>query len=110
MGVHALAHSRTGRHDAHAQRTGEEVVTPECFNRIEVVLALHQQAQVGLQNIAVGDATDAHREFAVNAMAQPQAFDVWPNQCQARIGGEVVGQFFENKVGHVELTFRVAST
>ena len=103
MGVHALAQGRARRHDAHAQRTGEEVVTPEFFDRIEVVFALHQQAQVGLQDVAVGDAANAYREFAVNPAADPQAFDVLPNQRQPCIGGEVVGQFFDNKVGHVQV-------
>ena len=72
----------------------EEVVTPEFFNRIEVVLALHQQAQVGLHNVAVGDAAHTYREFAVNASADAQAFHVLPHQRQSSIGGEVVGQFF----------------
>ena len=62
------------------------------------------------EDVAVGDATDAHREFAVNAAADAQAFDVLTNQRQTGIGGKVVGQFFDNKVGHAKLTFRIAST
>jgi len=69
MGVQALAQSRArGRH-ANIERLGKEVVTPKFFNRIEVVLALHQQTQVGLQNIAVGDAADTDREIAVKVEA-----------------------------------------
>ncbi len=42
-------------------------------------------------------------EFAVNASADAQAFHVLPHQRQTRIGGEVVGQFFDNKVGQVQV-------
>lgn len=58
MGVHALAQNRRRRHAIDIQRTGKEAVTPELFDRIEVVLALHQHAQVGLQDSAVGGAAD----------------------------------------------------
>ena len=34
---------------------------------------MHQQAQVGLQNVAVGDATDSHRKFAVNQSVDAKA-------------------------------------
>jgi hypothetical protein len=62
---------------------------------------LHQQAQVGLQNVAVGDATDTYREFTVNASPDIQSLHILPHQRQAGIGGEVVRQLFDNKVGHV---------
>ena len=110
MGVHALAQSRGRRHHANIQRTGEELVTPKCFDRIEVIFALRQQAQVGLQNIAVGDAAHAGREFAVNALADFQALGVLPHQGQSGIGGEVVGQFFDIEVSHAKFTFRVNRT
>ena len=42
-------------------------------------------------------------EFAVNASADAHAFHVLPHQRQSSIGGEVVGQFFDNKVGHVQV-------
>jgi len=52
------------------------------------------QAQVGLQDVAVLDATDTHWEFVVNASTDSQAFHVLSNQGQSGIGGEVVGQLF----------------
>ena len=107
MGVQTLAQSRARGHHANIERLGKEVVTPKFFNRIEVVLALHQQTQVGLQNIAVGDAADTDRKFAVKGRINFQAFEVLPRQRQSGVGGEVVGQFFDTKVGHVSLTFRV---
>jgi hypothetical protein len=100
MGVHALAQGRARRHCAHVQRAGEEVIAPKLFNRIEVVFPLHQQAQVGLQDVAVGD---VYREFAVNAGTDSQAFHALPDQRQSGIGGEVVWQLFDSKVGHVRV-------
>ena len=75
------------------------------FNGIEVVLALHQQAQVGLQNVAVGDATDRYGKFAVNQSVDAKALGILPNQRQTGVGGEIVGEFFDNKIGHLVLTF-----
>ena len=94
MGVHALAQSRGRRYCAYIQRANEELITSKFFNGIEVVLTLHQQAQVGLQNVAIGDTTDTYREFAVNAIADTQAVHILTNQCQSGIEGEVVGQRF----------------
>jgi ATP-dependent Clp protease ATP-binding subunit ClpA len=55
---------------------------PEFLNRIEVILALHQQAKVRLQNVAVGDATNTYRELAVNASADFQAAYILLHQRQ----------------------------
>jgi hypothetical protein len=56
---------------------------------------------------AFGDTTDTYREFVVNARTYSQTFQILPDQRQSGIGGEVAGQLFDNKVGHVKLTFRV---
>jgi len=79
------------------------------LNDIEVFLAFHQQTQPGLQNVALGDATDSYGEFAVNQSADAQALGILPNQRQTGVGVEDVGEFFDNKVGHVVCTFRVSS-
>ena len=50
------------------------------LNDIEVVLALHQQTQPGLQNVAVGDATDSYGEFAVNPSVDAKALGILPNR------------------------------
>ena len=101
MGVHALTQSRGRRYCANVERAGEEVVTPKFLDCIEVALALHQQVQEGLQNIAVRNATATHREFALNASADSQTFHILPHQRQSGIGGEVVGPLFDNKVGPI---------
>ena len=36
-----------------------------------------------------------------------KALTILPNQRQTGVGGEIVGEFFDNKVGHVVLTFCV---
>ena len=105
MGVHALTQGRARGDCANVQAAGKEGIAPELLNGIEVVLALHQQAQVGLQNVAVGDATDRYGKFAVNQSVDAKALGILPNQRQTGVGGEVVGEFFDNKVGHVVLTF-----
>ena len=66
--------------------------------------AVAQRAQTG---VAVGDTTDTYREFVVNASTDSKTFQILPDQRQSGIGGEVAGQLFDNKVGHVKLTFRV---
>jgi hypothetical protein len=66
--------------------------------------AVAQRAQTG---VAFGDTTDTYPEFVVNARTYSQTFQILPDQRQSGIGGEVAGQLFDNKVGHVKLTFRV---
>ena len=73
-------------------------------HRVLGVLALHQQAMVRLQNVAVGDAPDSYRKFAVNQNADAKALGIVPNQRQTGVGGERIGAFFDDKVGHVVLT------
>ena len=102
MGIHALAQRGARRHGTDAQRALEEGVTAKGFNGVEVVLALYQQAQVALEDVAVGDAANADGKPPINPVADAKAFDVLPSQGQTSIRAEVVGQFFDNEVGHVE--------
>ena len=110
MGVYELAQSRTRRHHAYIQQTGEEAVTPKFFDSIEVVLALHQQAQVGLRIIADGDAANPDRKLTVNANTDSEGFEVLPSQGQSCIGGEVVGRLLIIKLVKFEFTFWVSRT
>ncbi len=41
----------------------------------------------------------------VNQLADAQTLGILPNRRQAGVGGEVVGEFLDDKVGHVVLTF-----
>jgi hypothetical protein len=36
--------------------------------------------------------------------------NIFPDQCQASVGAEVVVQFFDDKVGHPDFTFKVNSS
>ena len=69
--------------------------------------AVAQRAQIG---VAVGDTTDTCREFVVGASTDSQRFKVLPDQRQSGIGGEVAGQFLDNKVFQAKTTFRVNGT
>ena len=40
---------------AHIECAAKEGIAPKLLDRIEVVLALHQQTKVGFHNVAVGD-------------------------------------------------------
>ena len=97
IGVHALTQVRARGDCAHIQCTGKEGITPELVNSIAVVLAVHQQAEAGLQNFAVGDATDSYGKFAVNQSVDAKALGILPNQRQTGVGGEVVGECFDNE-------------
>ena len=99
MRVHALIQGRARWDCANVHGAGKGGIAPEIFNGIEVVLALHQQAQVGLQNVAVGDATDSYGKFAFNQSVDAKALARLVKQRQTGVGGEVVGEFFDNKVG-----------
>ncbi len=90
MGVHALSQGRARGDGAHIQGAGQEGIAPELLNGIEVVLASHQQAQVGLQNVAVGDATDSYWKFAVNQSVNAKALAILSNQRQTGVGGKIV--------------------
>ena len=102
MGVHALAHGGARRHGTNAKRALVEVVSTKRFNGVKVVLALHQKPQVALEDVAVGNATRTNGELAVNTLADAKAFHILPGQRQTGIGGQIVGQLFDNEVGHVE--------
>jgi hypothetical protein len=62
--------------------------------------AVAQRAQIG---VAVGDTTDTCREFVVGASTDSQTFKVLPDQRQSGIGGEVAGQFLDNKANSEDL-------
>ena len=66
MGVHALAQGRARGDCANVQGLGKEGIAPALLNGIEAVLALYQQAQVGLRNVVVEEATDSYWKFAGN--------------------------------------------
>ena len=74
-------------------------------HRVLGVLALHQQAMVRLQNVAVKEATDSYGKFSVDHSADAKALGTLPNLRQTGVGGEVIGEFFYNKFGHLLITF-----
>ena len=102
MRVHALAQGGRRGHSTQTQRTGEERVFALAFDGIEVVLAQAQQTEVAFEDVAVGNAT-AHREGRVDQAVDVDALQILANQCQTGLVAQVVGQLFENEIGHVGL-------
>jgi len=89
VGIEALAQGKRGRHGAQVQRAGEEGVGALGLNGVKVVLAQAQQAQIALQDVAVGD-TRAHRESGINKGVEVDALEVFADECQARLAAQVV--------------------
>jgi hypothetical protein len=67
---------------------------------IEIALAHAQQGKVAFKNLAVGNPR-AHGELPINQRVDVDALEVFANKGKARVGVQVVGQLFDNKVGHV---------
>lgn len=104
MGVHALAQGRARRHAGNAQCAAKEVVAPKSLDGLKIVLALHQQTEVAFEDVAVGDGSWSHWKLPINACADVQALQVLPHQGKSGVGGKVVGQLFDDEVGHVEVS------
>lgn len=100
MGVHALAQRRARRRNRQRQGTGKEGIAAKVLDGVKVTLALAQQGQVAFEDGAVGDAR-AHGKARIDQGGQVDVFEILPHQSQARLAAEVVGQFFDNEVGHV---------
>ena len=107
--VHALAQGGRRWHGPQTQCAGEEGVFALAFDGIEVVLAQTQQAEVALEDVAVGHPR-AHGEGRVHHGVEVDALQILPNQCQAGLVAQVVGQLFDYKVGHVVVTCWVKTT
>ena len=93
IGVHALTQVRARGDCAHIQCTGKEGITPELVNSIAVVLAVHQQAEAGLQNSLLEMPPTATGNFPVTQSVDAKALAILVNQRQTGVGGEVVGEF-----------------
>jgi hypothetical protein len=104
VGVQALAQGGRRRHRAQVQRAGKEGVCALGLDGIKVVLAQAQQAEVALQDVAVGDAS-AHWESGINEGVQVDALEVFADQGQTRLAAQVVGQLLDHKVAHLRLRF-----
>ena len=99
--VHALTQDCARGYCANVQGAGKKGIASALPNAIEVVLALHQQAQVELQNVVVGDATDSCGKFAVNHSIDAKALGILPNRFLSSVGGKVAGEFIVYKVGRM---------
>jgi len=99
MGIQTLAQGRAGRHILQTQCSLEECVGTEVFDGIKVVLAKTQQAQVGFEDVAIGNA-GANWENRIDQGIDVDGLEILANKCQAGMRAKIVGQFFDNEVGH----------
>lgn len=108
--IHALAQRRARRQQPDAQRVLEELVAAQVLDRVEIALALHQQAQVAAHDVAGGH-TGAHRQRRIDASEHwGERLQEVPDQGQAGGRGELVvelldldrahGQIFQTKAAH----------
>ena len=63
-----------------------------------------QQGQLAFHDVAGGIAR-ANRESRINQGIEIDLLEILANKCQSSMAAEVVGQFLDNKVGHLGLTF-----
>jgi hypothetical protein len=88
--VHALAQRRAGGQQRDAQRVLVELVAPMVLDRVEVALALDQQAQVAAHDVAVAHA-GAHRQGRIQPRQhRRQSLEMVSHQCQPGYRREVV--------------------
>lgn len=105
MRVHAFAQGGRRGHGAQAQGTDEVGFVALTFDGIEVVFAQAQLTEVALQNVAAGDAT-THREGRDNEGVDVDALQILTNPWRTGLVAQVVGQLFENEIGHAGLHFQ----
>ena len=65
----------------------------------DLTLCSHYCSTVRFDNVAVGDA-GAHRECRIDQGVDIDALEIFANECQASMRTQIVGQFFDNEVGH----------
>ena len=97
--IPALAQCRSRRHAAKTQSVPCKFVATKRLNRFIVVLALAQKPKVGLEDVAVGDATE-HRDLGVHQRVDVDAFELLANERQTGVCAQVVGQLFNNEFCH----------
>jgi len=100
MRVHALAQGRARGSSAQAQRTLEEGVVSKALDRVKVTLAQTQQGEIAFEDLTVGDPR-AHGKLLVDQRIDVNALEVFADKSQSGMGAEVIGQFLDNKIGHV---------
>lgn len=80
-----------------AQGLVRKALGAKAFDGLEVVLAQGEQAQVALEDVAVGNPA-AHWVFGIYQGRQVDALQQPPYQCQSALAAEVVGQLLDFKV------------
>lgn len=92
--IHALAQGRRRGHGHQAGRVPEESVPAQRFNAVEVGLAGTQQADIGLEQAASGNAALAGNGKARvdDLVVLGKAFEILPDQRQSCLRCQIVGR------------------
>ena len=99
-GIHALAQRGAGGQPATAQRLPEERVATEVLDGVEVALALHEQAQVAANDVAV-DNTALERQSSIEPRdCGLQGRQVVANKGQPGHRGKVVVELLDDQLAH----------
>jgi len=96
-GIEALAQGGARGHRTQTQGLVRKALGAKAFDGLEVVLAQGEQAQVALEDVAVGNPA-AHRVLGVNQGRQVDALEQPPDQGQSALAAELVGQLLDFKV------------
>lgn len=99
-GVKALAQRGAGGHGAQAQCLVGEALGAKVLNGHKIVLAQGEQAQVALEDVAVGNAA-THRVLRVDHGRQVDALEQAPHQSQTTMAAQIVGQLLDNKFNRI---------
>jgi len=99
MGIQTLTQGGARRNILQTQGAFEESVIAKILDGIEVVLAQTQQAQVGLEDVAIGH-TRANWVSRIDQGIDLDRLEILADKGQTGVRAEVVGQFLDNEVGH----------
>ena len=108
MCVKALTQGGARGHRLQAQSTDEEIITTESLDRIKVIFAQTKKPEIRFQDVAVRHAR-AHRKGPIEHGVEFDRFEILTDKCQTGMRTKVVGQFFDKKFSHRNLTCRVRS-
>ena len=98
LGIHALAQRGTQGQQGDAQRLLEEHVATEVLDGVEVALALHEQAKVAANNVAVGHAALDRQGSIEPSERGLQGQQVVADQGQASYRREVVVELLDDQL------------
>ena len=105
MGVHALAQCGARWNHSQTECAHEERVAAKPLDGIKIAFTQTQQGQIGFEDVRVGRAR-AHGKLRINQGIDVDPLEIFADKSQSGVGTEIVGQLFNNEVGHVWVHLR----